>query len=56
MLFILSAWIILRNFVLINTEAKCIYKSHYINELPAILVLTSWKVNVAENPIPVMWL
>ena len=45
MLFILSAWIILRNFVLINTEAKCIYKSHYSNELPAILVLTSWKVS-----------
>ena len=37
-----------------------IYNSHYGNGVPAILVyllvLSSWKVNIAENPIAVMGL
>jgi hypothetical protein len=45
---------------------KRIYNSHYGNGVPAmwqwgagnvyLLVLSSWKVNIAENPIAVMGL
>ena len=36
-----------------------IYNSHYGNGVPGnvyLLVLSSWKVNIAENPIAVMGL
>ena len=38
-----------------ETWPECIYNSHYGNGVPAIvIVLPSWKVNIAENPIAVM--
>ena len=38
---------------------ESIYNSHYGNGVPAnvyLLVLSNWKVNIAENPIAVMGL
>ena len=40
-----------------GAKPERIYNSHYDNGVPAnLLVLSSWKVNIAENPIAVMGL
>ena len=49
-----------QTFLSLEAMPERIYNSHYSNGVPAmfkyLLVLSSWKLNIAENPIAVMGL